>query len=40
MPISIIGTFSAMYLLGYSLNILSLTALISGTGFVVDAAIV
>ncbi|SDN32131.1 multidrug efflux pump [Methylobacterium phyllostachyos] len=39
-PISIIGTFSAMYLLGYSLNILSLTALIIGTGFVVDDAIV
>ncbi|WP_449410560.1 efflux RND transporter permease subunit [Methylobacterium komagatae] len=39
-PISIIGTFSAMYLLNYSLNILSLTALIIGTGFVVDDAIV
>jgi len=39
-PISIVGTFSAMYLLGYSLNILSLTALIIGTGFVVDDAIV
>ncbi|MCJ2067731.1 efflux RND transporter permease subunit [Methylobacterium sp. J-030] len=39
-PISIVGTFSAMYLLNYSLNILSLTALIIGTGFVVDDAIV
>ena len=39
-PISIVGTFSAMYLLGYSLNILSLMALIIGTGFVVDDAIV
>jgi len=39
-PISIIGTFSAMYLLGFSLNILSLMALIIGTGFVVDDAIV
>ncbi len=39
-PISIIGTFAAMYLLGYSLNILSLMALIIATGFVVDDAIV
>jgi multidrug efflux pump len=39
-PISIVGTFSAMYLLGYSLNILSLMALIIATGFVVDDAIV
>ncbi|WP_342162394.1 efflux RND transporter permease subunit [Methylobacterium sp. SD21] len=39
-PISIVGTFSAMYLLNYSLNILSLMALIIGTGFVVDDAIV
>ena len=39
-PISIVGTFSAMYLLGFSLNILSLMALIIGTGFVVDDAIV
>ncbi|WP_430911255.1 efflux RND transporter permease subunit [Methylobacterium sp. sgz302541] len=39
-PISIIGTFSAMYLLGYSLDILSLMALIIATGFVVDDAIV
>ncbi|GJE53675.1 efflux RND transporter permease subunit [Methylobacterium thuringiense] len=39
-PISIIGTFAAMYLLGFSLNILSLMALIIATGFVVDDAIV
>jgi len=39
-PISIVGTFSAMYLLDYSLNILSLMALIIATGFVVDDAIV
>ena len=39
-PISIVGTYSAMYLLDYSLNILSLMALIIATGFVVDDAIV
>ena len=39
-PISIVGTFSAMYLLDYSLDILSLMALIIATGFVVDDAIV
>ena len=39
-PISIIGTFGAMYLLGYSLNNLSLMALTIATGFVVDDAIV
>src|SRR6185369_9846409 len=39
-PISIIGTFGAMYLLGYSLNNLSLMALTISTGFVVDDAIV
>ncbi|TXN19694.1 efflux RND transporter permease subunit [Methylobacterium sp. WL9] len=39
-PISIIGTFAVMYLLGFSLNILSLMALIIATGFVVDDAIV
>ena len=39
-PISIIGTFSAMYLLGYSLNTLSLMALTIATGFVVDDAVV
>ncbi len=39
-PVSLIGTFGAMYLLGYSLDNLSLMALIVGTGFVVDDAIV
>jgi multidrug efflux pump len=39
-PISLLGTFGAMYLLGYSLDILSLMALIIATGFVVDDAIV
>ena len=39
-PISIIGTFGVMYLLGYSLDILSLMALTIATGFVVDDAIV
>jgi multidrug efflux pump len=39
-PLSLIGTFSAMYLLGYSLNNLSLMALTIATGFVVDDAIV
>jgi len=39
-PVSLIGTFSAMYLLGYSLNNLSLMALTVATGFVVDDAIV
>ena len=39
-PISIIGTFGAMYLLGYSLDNLSLMALTISTGFVVDDAIV
>jgi multidrug efflux pump len=39
-PISILGTFSGMYLLGYSLDILSLMALTIATGFVVDDAIV
>lgn len=39
-PISIIGTFAIMYLLGYSLDILSLMALTIATGFVVDDAIV
>ncbi|QUN05427.1 efflux RND transporter permease subunit [Shewanella yunxiaonensis] len=40
LPISIIGTFAVMYLLGYSLDNLSLMALIVATGFVVDDAIV
>jgi multidrug efflux pump len=39
-PISLLGTFAGMYLLGYSLNILSLMALTIATGFVVDDAIV
>jgi multidrug efflux pump len=39
-PVSLIGTFSAMYLCGYSLNILSLMALTVATGFVVDDAVV
>ncbi|HVZ08294.1 efflux RND transporter permease subunit [Rhodopila sp.] len=39
-PVSIIGTFGAMYLLGYSLDMLSLMALTVATGFVVDDAIV
>ena len=39
-PISLLGTFAAMYLLGYSLDNLSLMALIIATGFVVDDAIV
>ncbi|MCI4679698.1 efflux RND transporter permease subunit [Rhodoblastus acidophilus] len=38
--VSIVGTFGAMYLLGYSLNLLSLMALTISTGFVVDDAIV
>jgi multidrug efflux pump len=39
-PISLIGTCGAMYLLGYSLNNLSLMSLTIATGFVVDDAIV
>jgi multidrug efflux pump len=39
-PLSLIGTFGIMYLLGYSLNNLSLMALAISTGFVVDDAIV
>ncbi|HJV23123.1 MAG TPA: multidrug efflux RND transporter permease subunit [Holophagaceae bacterium] len=39
-PISLIGTFGIMYLLGYSLDNLSLMALTVATGFVVDDAIV
>jgi multidrug efflux pump len=39
-PLSLIGTLAAMYLLGYSLNNLSLMALTIATGFVVDDAIV
>jgi HAE1 family hydrophobic/amphiphilic exporter-1 len=40
LPMSIVGTFSAMYLMGYSLDNLSLMALILSVGFVVDDAIV
>jgi len=39
-PLSIVGTFGVMYLLGYSLDNLSLMALTISTGFVVDDAIV
>ncbi|MGA7562809.1 MAG: multidrug efflux RND transporter permease subunit [Desulfobaccales bacterium] len=39
-PVSLVGTFGVMYLLGYSLNNLSLMALTISTGFVVDDAIV
>ena len=39
-PLSLVGTFGAMYLLGYSLNNLTLMALTIATGFVVDDAIV
>ncbi|NVZ24288.1 efflux RND transporter permease subunit [Pseudomonas gingeri] len=39
-PLSLLGTFGAMYFLGYSLNNLSLMALTISTGFVVDDAIV
>jgi multidrug efflux pump len=39
-PVSLIGTFGAMYLLGYNLDNLSLMALTIATGFVVDDAIV
>ena len=40
MPVSIIGSFGVMYLLGFSLDNLSLMALTISTGFVVDDAIV
>jgi multidrug efflux pump len=39
-PLSLVGTFGAMYLLGFSLNNLTLMALTIATGFVVDDAIV
>lgn len=39
-PVSLIGTFGVMYLLDYSINTMSLMALIIATGFVVDDAIV
>lgn len=40
LPISIVSTFAVMYVLGYSLDALSMMALIIATGFVVDDAIV
>jgi multidrug efflux pump len=40
LPLSIVGTFGPMYLLGYSIDNLSLMALTIGTGFVVDDAVV
>ena len=40
MPLSLVGTFGVMYLLGFSLNNLTLMALTIATGFVVDDAIV
>ncbi len=40
MPLSLVGTFGVMYLMGFSLNNLSLMALTIATGFVVDDAIV
>src|SRR5205085_4911796 len=39
-PLSLVGTFGVMYLLGYSIDNLSLMALTISTGFVVDDAIV
>src|SRR3546814_18098358 len=39
-PVSLVGTFCIMYLCGYTLNTISLIALIVATGFVVDDAIV
>jgi multidrug efflux pump len=39
-PLSLVGTFAAMYVLGYSLDNLSMMALTISTGFVVDDAIV
>src|ERR1019366_9460004 len=39
-PLSLVGTFGVMYLLGYSIDNLSLLALAISTGFVVDDAIV
>jgi hydrophobic/amphiphilic exporter-1 (mainly G- bacteria), HAE1 family len=40
LPFSIIGTFAVMYMVGYSLDNLSMMALILSVGFVVDDAIV
>lgn len=39
-PLSLVGTFAAMYFLGFSINNLTLMALTIATGFVVDDAIV
>src|SRR5208282_6628844 len=39
-PLSLVGTFGAMYLMGFSVNNLTLMALTISTGFVVDDAIV
>ena len=39
-PVSLVGTFGAMYLLGFSVNNFTLMALTIATGFVVDDAIV
>ncbi|MCR2479420.1 efflux RND transporter permease subunit, partial [Salmonella enterica] len=39
-PISVVGTFAALYLLGFSLNTLSLFGLVLAIGIVVDDAIV
>ena len=39
-PLSLVGTFGVMYLLGYTIDNLSLMALTISTGFVVDDAIV
>ncbi len=39
-PVSLVGTFGAMYMFGYSLNIFTLMALTVATGFVVDDAVV
>ena len=40
MPVSIIGTFAGMYLLGFSINLLTLFGLVLAIGIVVDDAIV
>jgi Cation/multidrug efflux pump len=40
LPVALVGTFAAIYLLGYSINILTLLALVLATGMVVDDAIV
>lgn len=40
LPVSLVGTFAVMYLLGYSLNNLTMMAIILSVGFVVDDAIV